>query len=193
MAAASPKPMVLPFLLWALLWRPRATAGAALAGLLASVVALAIAGPDAYGAFIGQLAGGVGLRFRGNYGLSLISPELAVAVGVVVGASLVIVLLRRGEVTGLVWATAGVFLAPYTGIYAGLPLLAALPALIRVAPWLAAFSSGAVLAAGFLYPVAGAVVLLVALLIPRTLDPPRAQPFRDWYRTLGPAVSRNPQ
>jgi len=186
--------MVLVFLLWALLWRPRATAGAALAGLLASVVALAIAGPDAYGAFIGQLAGGVGLRFRGNYGLSLISPELAVVAGAVVGVSLVIVLLRRGPVTGLVWATAGgIFLAPYTGTYAGLPLLVALPAMIGVAPWLAAFASGAVLAAGFLYPVAGAVVLLVALLIPRTLDPPRRRHVRDWYRTLGPAASGSPR
>lgn len=192
-AAASPKPMVLAFLLWALLWRPRATAGAAVAGLFASVGALALAGPEAYGAFLRQLAGGVGLRFRGNYGLSLISPELALVAGVVVGVSLVIVLLRRGPVTGLVWVTAaGVFLAPYTGIYAGLPLLVALPVLIGVAPWLAAFATAVVLAAGFLYPVVGATVLLVALLIPRALDPPRGQPIRDWYRSLGPVASGRP-
>jgi hypothetical protein len=169
LAAAFPKPLLAPFVLWALVWRREASRGILAGAAATTLVALVIAGPGAYASFARLLlsGGGVGPAFVGNTSLTLVSVPLAIAVGLVVGVAFLVVLLRRDQVTSLLWAvTAGIFLAPYAGGYAGLPFLAGLPSFWAAAPVLAIFAAATMVIGGQLYPVSGAVILAVALLVP---------------------------
>jgi hypothetical protein len=171
--ALFPKPMLLPFLLWAIVWRPRATLGVVVAAAGASLVGLVAAGPNLYATFLETIVngGGITVRFAGNYGLSLVSPALAAAVAVFVVVALVFVLLRRGETVGLVWAVAGgILVSPYAPMYSGLPLVLALPAVYAIAPGLAvAYALTAVLAEQAT-PLSSVILLLAALMLPYRLD-----------------------
>jgi hypothetical protein len=179
LGAAFPKPLLVPFVLWALVWRRQAFLGILAGAAATTLAALAIAGPGAYAAFIGLLlsGGGVGPAFVGNTSLTLVSVPLAITVGILVGVAFIVVLLRRDQVTSLLWATtAGIFLAPYAGGYAGLPFLAALPSFWAAAPPLAIFAAATMVIGGQLYPVSGAVILAVSLLVPAGPRPATAEP-----------------
>jgi hypothetical protein len=106
LTAAFPKPMLIPFLLWALVWRPRPLAGVAIGGAAATVLGLVVAGIGLHLTFVDTLVhgGGITVRFAGNYGLSLVSPALAAVVAVFVMVALSVVLVRRGPIVGLVRA-----------------------------------------------------------------------------------------
>jgi hypothetical protein len=173
LVAAFPKPLLVPFLLWALVWRPRATLGVVVGGLVATVAGLVIAGAGMYLTFLETIVkgGGITVRFAGNYGLSLVSPTLAAAVAIFIVVALVYVLLRRGEIVGLVWAVAGgILISPYAPMYSGLPLLLAMPAVYSIAPGLAVAYALTVVLAEQATPLSATVLLLASLLIPYRLD-----------------------
>ena len=180
LAAAFPKPLVIPIVLWALVWRRQGAIGIVIGGAVASAIAALVVGVPAVGAFLSTLwsGGGISLRFLGNYGISLISPTLGLVVGVVSGLAFVVILMKRGPVTGLAWAVAvGVLIAPYAGIYASLPMLVALPGLARIAPgaaWLAALVI--VLVAPW-SPISAAILIAISLIVPPAKDPRETAPI----------------
>jgi hypothetical protein len=171
--AAFPKPLLLPFILWAIVWRPRAVVGIAGAGLLGTLVGVVAAGPALYGTFIETLlrGGDITVRFAGNYGLSLVSTTLAAVVAVFVMIALFVVLLRRGEKVGLVWALAGgILVSPYAPMYSGMPLLLAMPAVYSIAPGLAVAYALTAILCEQATPLSATILLLAALLVPYRLD-----------------------
>lgn len=173
LAAAFPKPMLVPFLLWALVWRPRALGGVVAGGLAATAVALVVVGPALHLRFLEALltGGGITYRFAGNYGLSLVSPALWAVVAGFTFLALAYVLWRRGEVVGLVWAIAGgILVSPYAPMYSGLPYVLALPALAGIAPALAVGYALIVIATEQATPLSAVVILLASLLLPYRFD-----------------------
>jgi hypothetical protein len=174
LAAAFPKPLAIPILLWALLWRRQAAVGVIVGGLAASVVAALVVGTTTTSAFLSTLAsgGGISLRFLGNYGISLFSPPLALIVGAMSAAAFVFVLARRGPIVGLAWAGAvGVMIAPYAGIYASLPMLVALPGLASIAPAGAWFSALAIALVAPWSPISAVGLMAFTLIMPQGRDP----------------------
>jgi hypothetical protein len=179
LAAAFPKPLVIPILLWALVWRRQAALGVITAGLATSAMAVLIAGPSTTAEFLSTLGsgGGISLRFLGNYGISLFSPPLALAVGAVAAAGFVVVLLKRGPVVSLACAAAvSVLIAPYAGIYASLPMLVALPGLAAIAPVAAWFSALVIVVVAPWSPISAAALLAFTLIVPSVKDPRRSVP-----------------
>lgn len=173
LVAAFPKPMLLPFLLWALVWRPRPLAGVLIGGLVATAAGLVVAGPESYLSFVRTLleGGGITYLFAGNYGLTLVSPTLATLVAAFVIVALLYVLYRRGETVGLVWAVAGgILVSPYAPMYSGLPLVLALPAVYAIAPGLAVAYALTVVLAEQATPLSAVVLLLAGLLMPYRFD-----------------------
>jgi len=139
-AAIFAKPLVLPVLLWLLIQRRSVLLATVTSGLTTTVVAALAVGPEAYGEWISALLGGTRYAsvFAGNHGVTALVPQLWLPVAVTTLVGLILVLLRRGPVTGLTWAaTAGLLLAPYAGTYAALPIALAMPGIGRLAPTMA--------------------------------------------------------
>jgi len=174
LAAAFPKPLVIPLLLWALVWRRQATAGVIAGGLAATFLATLVVGFETTGAFLSTLAsgGGISYQFLGNYGISLVAPTLALAVGVTSAVAFVIVLLRRGPIVGLAWATAvGVLIAPYAGIYASLPMLVALPGLAAISPGVGWLATAIIVLVAPWSPISAGALMAFTLIVPPATDP----------------------
>jgi hypothetical protein len=192
LVAAFPKPMLVPFLLWALVWRPRPLLGVVVGGAAATVIGLVVAGPGLYLRFIEAIlsGGGITYLFAGNYGLSLVSPTLWAVVAAFVMLALAYVLMRRGERVGLVWAVAGgVLVSPYAPMYSGLPLVLALPAVHAIAPSLAVAYALTVVFAEQATPLSATALLLVSLLIPYRLDRRGRPPLHAYLPARRPAVA----
>lgn len=168
-AATFAKPLVVPVLLWLAVWRWRTFQGAVVAGLLATGMAVAVAGPGAYQAWIEALAAGSRYAsvFAGNHGVTALVPELWAPVAALVAMGLVVVVWRRGPRVGLAWAaTSGVLLAPYAGTYAALPIVLALPAIGPLAPGLAlAIVATSPIATTHLLPLYAGAILVGALIL----------------------------
>lgn len=169
LAAAFPKPLLLPVLLWLLVWRPRvfgATVGSAVAGAALPAVLL---GPGVYGAWLAALQGTQRFAspFAGNHGVSALLPELWGAVAAITALGLVVVVAKRGPTVGLAWAvTSGILIAPYAGTYAALPIAIAVPPLAAVAPFLAiAIVALAPIAVTHALPLYAAGILVVSLAV----------------------------
>ena len=161
------KPLIFPVLLWLLVWRPRVFATTVATALGGTVLGLAITGPDAYLQWISTLAFGVHMAspFAGNHGITALVPQLWLPVAAIVGLSLLVVLVKRGPITGLTWAaTAGLLIAPYTGTYAALPVIVALPLLGPLAPGVAlAIVAVSPIATTHPLPFYAAAILIAAL------------------------------
>ncbi len=176
LSAAFAKPLLLPVLLWLLVWRPRVFAATIVSATASTVLALVLVGPSAYGDWLSALRGGerFASAFAGNHGVSALFPGLWVPIAAISGASLLVVLARRGPIVSLTWvAVVGLLIAPYAGTYAALPIAIAIPPLARVAPWLA-FAIVAVSPVAVTHPLpiyAGAI--LVASLAIGDLQPAR--------------------
>ncbi len=139
-AAAFAKPLIVPVLLWLLVWRRPAFVGAVVAGLGATACAALVAGPGSYEEWLRALAAGTqyAAPFAGNHGVTALVPQLYAPVAAVTAIGLVLVLWRRGPRVGLAWACAsGILLAPYAGTYSALPIALALPAIGPLAPMFA--------------------------------------------------------
>jgi len=166
LAAAFPKPLVVPLGIWLLVWRPASGAAALATGAGAMLASLLFVGPSTWERFVASLfrGGGIELGFVGDYGLSAIDPVLgAVSAGIATILFLAL-LLRRGSAAGLAGAvSAGVLVAPYAGIYAAVPMLLALPSIAAVAPRAAIGLSFLAIVTAPWSPIAASVTLLAAL------------------------------
>lgn len=180
-AVAFAKPLVVPMLLWLLVWRRPTLLGATITGLIATGLAVMVAGPGSYGEWLQALAGGTryAAAFAGNHGVTALAPELFVPVATITGLGLVLVLWHRGPRVGLAWAaTSGILLAPYAGTYAALPIALALPAIGPLAPGFAlAIVTVSPIATTHPLPFYAAAILLGSLALrepirhARSLDP----------------------
>jgi len=132
--ALAPKPLLLPVLVWMIVWRRRALTAALLAALALTCLGLALVGPDQYRQWVSILTGagsGSMSGMSGNFSLwrGGLDPA-AFAFGAAIGAATLWAILRdcsRGFVAA---RFASLLLAPYTLLYAAsITLLAVKPAL----------------------------------------------------------------
>jgi hypothetical protein len=176
LAAAFPKPFLIPIGLWLIVWRRRSAAGAVVSGAIAVVISTLAAGIGPWGRFVETLAsgGGLALGFVGNYGVSALAPGLAIWVAIAAAALFLWLLVRRqGEGASLAGAAAaGIFVAPYAGIYAALPLLLAARHMAAVRPRVTAIVAAIAIVTAPWAIVPGALTMLIAM----TLGP---RPARD--------------
>ncbi len=169
LAAAFAKPLLVPVLLWLLVWRSRVFLAAVVSAAAVSLGAVLALGWEAHAAWLRALFGGTRYAspFAGNHGVSALLPELWLPVALVTAAALVLVLLRRGPVVGLVWAvTAGLLIAPYAGTYAALPIALALPSILVLSPGFAlAIVAVSPLAVTHPLPIYAAAILVGSLFL----------------------------
>jgi hypothetical protein len=128
--AAFPKPMLLPILLWLVLFRRRAAVGWVAGFTTSSAFGVLIAGPAAYSTFIALLlrGGNVGSQFVGNAGLTFTDPTAGVVVGLTAVAVYLWSLRTCDPPTSLVFAaTAGMLVGTYQPLYSAELLFAILP------------------------------------------------------------------
>ena len=124
--ALVPKPLVVPVLLWMLVWRRRALAGSLATALVTTFGGLLLLGPEPYLRWGGALVEAGSVARHGNLALtSFASFPIAMAAGAAVIAVSCWAILsdrRRGFVFALI---AGLLLAPYTLLYSASVLLVA--------------------------------------------------------------------
>jgi hypothetical protein len=172
-AAVFAKPLIVPILVWLVIWRRDAFRGAVATGVAATAVGLALAGPPAYVDWLGALAAGSGLAtaFAGNHGVSATAGWLWLPVATLTAAGLLLVLARRGPRVGLTWAAvSAIVMAPFAGTYAALPVALAVAALGPLAPGMAlAMIAGSPLSATDALPLYAGAIMLVSLAV----DEPR--------------------
>ena len=180
------KPLIVPFLLWMLVWRRASLLGTIVAGLVASAVGLVVAGPASYVDWVEALVGGTryAAPFEGNHGVTALVPELWLPIAVVTAIGLVLVLARRDPLVGLIWAVAsGILLAPYAGTYSALPIALVIPALAMRSPWMAwLIVALSPIATTHPLPIYAAAILLAALTL---RDEPAEQPLAGELRPVG--------
>lgn len=159
------KPLVVPVLLWLLVWRRQTWIATVVSGIGATAAGVLLAGPAAYVDWIRALfAGGsrFAVPFAGNHGVTALVPELWLPVAAVTSAGLLWVLARRSEGAGLTWAvTAGILIAPYAGTYSALPVALAIPGLLKTSPSFAlAMVALSTIGTGFALPFYALAILL---------------------------------
>jgi hypothetical protein len=139
--AALAKPLMIPVLLWLLVWRRGTFVGAVIAGAIGSAVGVVAFGLSSYGDWIASVRSAsiwLSTPFEGNHGVTAIDPAFWPPVAAVTAVLFVLVLARRGPRTGLVWAlTSAILLVSYAGTYSALPIALALPVIAPLAPMLA--------------------------------------------------------
>ena len=181
--ATTPKPQLIPVLIWMAVFRRRALVGALGAAGIGTLAACLVVGPGAYQAWIAALRGPPSLT-RGNFSLSGLTPLVAIPASLAIVAATLLA-LRRGQAPGFVAVLAcGLLVSPYTILYAAAVLLVAAPALARVAP-------RTTVALALVAPVALVVAfpLWVGSLLLLTLTVPHAR----WSEVLpGPAMGGSP-
>ena len=165
--ATTPKPQLIPVLIWMAVFRRRALVGALGAAGLGTLAACVVVGPGAYQAWIAALRAPPGLT-RGNFSLSGMPPVAAIPASLAVAASTLLA-LRRGQAPGFVAALAcGLLVSPYTILYAAAVLLVAAPAVARAAPrTTVALALVAPVALVVAFPLWVGSLLLLALTVPR--------------------------
>lgn len=168
-AAAIPKPFLVPFLIWLLVYRRKAAEGAIATGLAATLIAAAAIGPASYVDWLHSLGNGAPLiaTWVGNYGVSNYLPSLAVPIAIAVMLLSLVVIARADENRSFVWVlAAGILVSPYAGPLEALPLLLALPIL---RPWSRLY------ALALLQPLATISVALAGI-VALMAGPPSAMP-----------------
>jgi hypothetical protein len=133
--------MLLPLLVWMLVWRPRAFVTALLGALALTSVGVVLYGMDQYAAWASVIAGVGRKSVAGTFGLSLVAnfslwplDPARIVVATAVAAVALWTILRdssRGFVAALL---AGLLLAPYTALYAASILLLAVKPALAFAP-----------------------------------------------------------
>jgi hypothetical protein len=154
--ATAPKPQLIFFLLWMVLYRRRSLVGALATAVAATGLTVLVVGLDPYRAWIEALRAPTYLSGSqlGNKSLTTLPPPLA-AVSIVASLGLALLALRRGRWPALAAALAlGLLVSPYTLVYAAGVFLVAAPALWMGAP-------GVLLALALVAPV-GLVVAFPA-------------------------------
>lgn len=139
--ALAPKPLLLPVLVWMIVWRRHALTAALLATLTLTCLGIVLLGLDQYrqwlsvltGAGRESMSGTFALSLSGNFSLWPLHPA-TFALASIVGAATLWAILRdhsRGFVASLF---AGLLVAPYTGLYAASILLLAVKPALAFAP-----------------------------------------------------------
>ncbi len=134
--ATFPKPQLIPILVWMLVFRRRSLLGALGTAAIATGVGVLWLGFERYLTFVDVVLHVPYLEtpMYGNLGLTGLTPDLVVPLGMLTVAAAAIG-LWRGEVAGFICAVgAGILLAPYTMAYSAVPLLLGVRPLSRVAP-----------------------------------------------------------
>jgi Glycosyltransferase family 87 len=132
------KPLLIPFLLWMLVYRRRGLAGALVSAGVVTALAVVVIGPATYVAYLGALttASRTIWDFPGNLGLSATVPQLVLPASVLAIALYLALLWRsRDESAVLMWSLlVGLIAAPYVPLYAPVPILAGVFPFVRVHP-----------------------------------------------------------
>ena len=180
--AAAPKPGLIPVLVWMLVFRRRALAGTIAAGAIATLVTVALVGPDPFVAWVRVLRAPDYLSspMIGNMALGALPlPWSAILAICAVGLGLAA--LRKGPWPALLAAICvGLLVSPYTLAYAAGVLLVVAPALAAGSPLVAtgfALTGSAGVVLGF--PVWVAFALSMSVIAPATWwpdDPPAWSP-----------------
>ena len=174
--ATAPKPQLIPVLLWLVLVHRKALAGALVTAALATLVGLALTGPDAYATWLDILRSPAYLTSGPVINLALWSLPPAIALAGAIAAVIAAVIgFRRGYWPGLTGAICvGLLLAPYTLIYGAALLPAVAPAAARASPraTLALAITAPVLLV-LAFQVWVGLVLAAVVLIPAESWPPR--------------------
>ena len=141
--ALAPKPLLVPVLVWMIVWRRRALAAALVIAILLTGFGLALLGSDQYGDWFAVITGtarqtvagtlNLSSRDMGNYSLWPLTPENIALMAVVAIATGWAILRdrQRGFVASLF---AGLLFAPYSGLYAFSILLLAVKPGLAFAP-----------------------------------------------------------
>jgi Glycosyltransferase family 87 len=173
--ATAPKPQLIPVLLWLALVHRRALVGALVTATVATMVGLALTGPEPYATWIAVLRAPAYLNSGSVINLALWSlpPVIAIA-GAVASLGAFVVALRRGYWPGLLAAICiGLLLAPYTLIYGAGLLPAVAPALVRASPRAAlGFAITAPIFLVLAFPVWIGLLLALAAYLPAAAWPP---------------------
>ncbi len=173
--AAAPKPGLIPVLVWMLIYRRRALAGATVTATMAMLASVMLVGFGPFLAWMEVLRSPDYLSspMAGNMALgSLPMPWSGILAVVAVGLALAA--LRRGPWPALGTAIClGLLVSPYTLAYAAEVLLVVVPALAARSP-LAATSFAVTAPAGIIlgFPVWVATALCVAVVLPTSSWPP---------------------
>ena len=159
------KPMLLPVLVWMLLWRRQALVGTLAAAAVVTVAGVALLGTGIYAAWVDAVVGTGKIVRPGNISLTSLEPSAVVVALSVVAIALAGWAIVRDERRGFVAALTGAMLvAPFTLMYqVSILLLAVRPALAvapRATKVLALIANPAVLVA--FIPWAGAALVAVA-------------------------------
>jgi Glycosyltransferase family 87 len=136
--ASVAKPILLPFLLWGLLYRRPAVLVAVGGALLLTLAGLVLLGAATYAAYLEALlsAGRYAVPFSGNIGLSGIAPALLLPLSALVVAGFALNLWRgRDESATLIWSLlVGLIVAPYVALYGAAHVPAGIPAYAKAHP-----------------------------------------------------------
>jgi hypothetical protein len=167
-AAAFAKPLMIPVMLWLLVWRRETFVGAVISGVLGTAVGVLVFRIGAYGDWVTAVrdaSAWLSTPFAGNHGISAVAPALWLPVAAVVAVGLVLVLVKRGRDTALVWAvTSGVLLATYAGTYGALPIALAIPAFLVSQPLVAiAIVAASPIGTTLPLPLYAAAIMVAAL------------------------------
>jgi Glycosyltransferase family 87 len=184
MLAATPKPQLIPVLIWMAVFRRRALVGALGAAGFGTLAAFAVFGPGPFERWTAALLAPPYLT-QGNLALSTLPPLVAIPVAALTIAGTLFA-MRRGPAPGLVAALAcGLLVSPYTIMYAAGVVLVAAPGLARASP-------RGTLAMALLAPVALVVAfpLWVASFMLLGLNVPRGQWPRGALLPVSEAGSR---
>jgi hypothetical protein len=126
--ATTPKPQLVPVLIWMLVYRPRSLVGALAAAGAATLLTVAVLGPSPYFAWLEVLRAPAYFNssMAGNLTPDAVMPWIALPIKAW-SVLAFLYALRRSETNGLVAALAvGLLVAPYTIDYAAMTLLLAL-------------------------------------------------------------------
>lgn len=172
--ATTPKPQLIPVLLWLALVHRRALAGALVTAGVATLVGLVVLGSAVYVTWVGILRAPAYLNAGEVLNLAVWAFPGPIAVLAAAGAvALFVVALTRGYWPGFVASLClGMLVAPYTLIYAAGVMPAAAPALARAAPRATlALTLIAPVALLVAFPVWVGAVLALSALLPATAWP----------------------
>jgi hypothetical protein len=133
--ALVPKPVLIPVMVWMLVRRPRATAGAIITAAVVTIAGVLLLGGGIYAKWLAALVETGQIARRGNVSLTALE-EPAIVLPVVVLTSLAMLWAiaaeeRRGFVASLVGA---LLIQPFTLMYAASMLLVAVRPALAVAP-----------------------------------------------------------
>ncbi len=132
--ALVPKPLMIPLLIWMLLWRRQALLGAAAAAGVMTLAGVVVLGPAIYEAWIGALRGAGEVSRNGNFSVWTGggSPlPLALGAATIFATAAALRAPRGGFIATL---AAGVMLAPYSLVYALAILVLAVRPALEIAP-----------------------------------------------------------